>query len=176
MIFPLFGLAVALKAVIHLPQQLRHFLVAEGMSVSAQFVGQRPGAFTGPAQRRLRIATRQGLNQRFQQLWQFGVLLDQRTAPTSRATDAFGWQGWALQFPDTFHDSDPREAAGPADQRHPAIADLRRFGGGQHSPRAFVKVRPEIAQLPPYIPQRYHAPKDAMARLSCKCYLLTAPN
>jgi hypothetical protein len=62
---PFLGLPVALQAVIHLPQQLRHFFVADGVSAAGQFVRQGSGAFAGPAQRRFGVSPRQRLDQGF---------------------------------------------------------------------------------------------------------------
>ena len=56
MIVSLLGLAIALKAVVHSTQQLRHFLMADLVFAVRQFIGQGAGAFAGPSQRRLRIA------------------------------------------------------------------------------------------------------------------------
>ena len=102
-------------------------------------------------------------------------LADQRMASAPGAADTFDRQSRRVQFADALHDGDPRKAAGPADQGHPAIANLRRFGGGQHSPGPLVKVRPEMLQLPAHISKRYHALMDNITPLSCKGYLLTTP-
>ncbi len=122
MVVPFLGLPVALQAVIHLPQQLRHLFVADGVSLAGQFVRQRPGALAGPAQRRLRIAPRQRLDQGLQQRGQLGIMPDQRMPSAARTADAFRGQGGRIQFLNALHDGDPGQPAGPADQRHSAVA------------------------------------------------------
>ncbi len=176
MLIPLLGLPVALQTVIHLSKQLPRLCVANAVSSSGQFVRQCPCALTGPTQRRFRITPRQRFHQGFQQRGQLGIVLDQRMPSAAHVADALQRQGGRIQFLNAFHDGDTRQSAGTADQRHPAVAQLRGFGGGQHPSRSFIKMRPETLQFPPHCLQQYHGRKNSITLRSCKCYLFPLPN
>jgi hypothetical protein len=78
MILPLLGLAVALQSVATLPQELGDFGVADRVAPGRQFRRQRAGALAGPAQGRLRVAARGGLDQAVQGGRQAGIAGRQR--------------------------------------------------------------------------------------------------
>ena len=60
------GLAIPLQAVVELMQQFGHQRMAHLMPAAPQFFGQPAHALAGPAQRRLRVATRARLHQLLQ--------------------------------------------------------------------------------------------------------------
>src|SRR5260370_16997066 len=84
----LLGLSVALEAVVEPVQQLCDLRVADRMVMPSQFVRDRPGALTHPAQRRFRIAPRLVLDHRFQGLQEAGGRDGHGFAPTALPTDA----------------------------------------------------------------------------------------
>jgi hypothetical protein len=74
MIVTLFGLAVTLQAVPFFSQELGDFGVADLVMSSRQLRGKRAGTLAGPAQRRLRVAARGGLNHAVQGRCQAGII------------------------------------------------------------------------------------------------------
>jgi hypothetical protein len=119
MIVPLLGLAVALQAVATLPQQLGDFGVADRVAPSRQFRRQRAGALAGPAQRRLRVATRSGFDQAVQRGRQAGVVRCQRVSSAALVANPARDQRRGLQFLNALGQRDARKAAGAADREMP---------------------------------------------------------
>ena len=81
------GLAHRLKAVPHLLQESVDRSLADGMAFPFQFFGQSGGAFAGPAERRHRIAPRDGIDEGIKIPQKRVVLFDQFLAPASRCPD-----------------------------------------------------------------------------------------
>jgi hypothetical protein len=61
MVFPFFGLAVALQTVALIAQDLGYFAMADGMPAPGQGIGNGACALARPTQRRFRIASRLGI-------------------------------------------------------------------------------------------------------------------
>ena len=153
MIVPLLGLPIPLQAVVHLPQQLGHLLMADRMVLRRQFCRQGPRALARPAQRRFRVAAGQGLDQRFEAPRQVGIALHEgRPAPTWAPYPARRKRG-LLEFLHALHDRDARQSTGSTYGRYAAMAKLTSLGGRKQSPRSLVKVRPQERHLAP-APQR----------------------
>ena len=81
------GLARRLQAVVELCQQVAEGALADPMSLVRQFLDQPRRALAGPAQRRLRIATRCRFNERIQIPQQRRVQIRQPLAPTALSTN-----------------------------------------------------------------------------------------
>src|SRR6266540_1847286 len=87
MIAPFFGLAVALQAVAILPEELGDFGMADWMAPGCQFRCKRASALAGPAQWRLRVAARCGLDHAVQRGRQAGIVGCQCVSSAALATD-----------------------------------------------------------------------------------------
>ncbi len=90
MVVALFGLPVALKAVIEVVQQLSDLHVADRMVMPGQFLRNRSRALTAPAQRRFRVAPRLVLDHGVQRIQELRVGHRNRFATRSRAADPAG--------------------------------------------------------------------------------------
>ena len=130
MIVPLLGLAVALQAVATLPQQLGDFGVAHRVMSGRQFRRQRAGALAGPAQGRLRVAARRGLNHAIQGGRQAGIVGRQRVSSAALVANPARGQWRGLQFLHALGQRDPRQATGAAYPRNAAITQFYSFTGG----------------------------------------------
>ena len=101
MIAPFLGLAIALQAIAVLPQELGDFGVADRVASGRQFRRQRAGALAGPAQRRLRVATRCGLDHTVQRGRQAGIVGRQRMSAATLVANPASGQRRGLQFLNT---------------------------------------------------------------------------
>src|SRR6516164_5021546 len=101
MVFPLFGLAVALQTVGQTMQNLGHFGMANRMLAPGQGIGDGARTLAGPAQRRFRIASRLLIDHRLQPIYQLGVGLGNRLAPCPRTADTTGPCHTGFDFSDS---------------------------------------------------------------------------
>ena len=90
MVVSFLGLAVGLQAVPQVVQQGGDGLVAHGMALAAQFLGQFPGALGGPAQGRLRIAAGGRFDQGLQGGEEGRVVVFDEMPAAARGPNSFG--------------------------------------------------------------------------------------
>ena len=147
MIAPFLGLAVALQAVAVLPQELGDFGVTDRVAPGRQFRRKRAGALAGPAQRRLRVATRRRLDHAVQRGRQAGIVGCQRVSSAALATNPARGQRRGLQLLNTLDQRDARQAAGAADPRNAAIAQFHGLAGSHQAAGMFVQMRPHASKV-----------------------------
>jgi hypothetical protein len=111
------SLARTLQAVVHVVQQLADLLRTDLMTHCAKLVGELPDALARPAQRRLRVPARHGLDERVQVRHQRRVFLGQRLAAGAWTPDSLltrGLLGGAsldvLQLPNAVPDALAQDA------------------------------------------------------------------
>ena len=138
-------LPVPLQAVVRVQQQLGHRTRTDRMVLPRQLVGQTAGTLTCPAQRRLGITTRRGLDQGFQCSHQPGVGLCQRHPTAAESSHASGLGHAFLfrqrQFTETCCDGRTRHTSGLSHRRNPTPAQFTRFRCCPLPPQAFVHLR-----------------------------------
>src|SRR6478672_7282846 len=133
-------LAIGLKAVAHIIEQLADQRAADLMTLRLKLLRQPAHALARPEQRRLRIAARGRLNQRAEIRKQRRILRNMPLAPTTAAPNA-------IQFarPRQFSQATPNRArSNPRRHRHrrdPAIARGRCLRRRNHTPTALVQER-----------------------------------
>jgi hypothetical protein len=139
----LFGLAIALQAIVQVVKNLRDLHMADRMVLLAQFLGDGPRTFANPSQRRLRIAARLLINQPFQRLHQTRIGLGDGFAARSGPPDTADQRlAPSLDFANTSADRLARQATRAPHHRNPSVAQTHRFSRSHDAPRALVQMRP----------------------------------
>ena len=118
MVFPFFGLAVALQTVALIVENLGYFGMADGMPAPGQGSGNGARIFAGLTQRRLGIASRLGIDHRLQPRHQFGIGVGNRLAAASRPADTTFPRHPGFNFLNSFTDCLAEQAARPIDETH----------------------------------------------------------
>src|SRR5579864_1127422 len=122
MVLALFGLPIALEAVVQVVQQLRHFRVTDRIVLPPQRGRNHPRALAGPPQGRLGIAPGIGIDERFEGLEELRAGDRHAFASPTRPPDAAGGQRYpGLEFADALADRFAREAARATDERDAAV-------------------------------------------------------
>ena len=142
------GFAVGLKAVAGFVQKRGNRPPADRVAHPRQFLGQPPGALAGPAQRRLRIATRRRFDQRLQRCKQLRIVLGQqvvahRQAGGSASPRATAAKAGRSSSAKPGGDRRPRQPCGSRHRRDAALAKAPRFRGRPLSPHPFIHLRPQ---------------------------------
>src|SRR6266571_3428406 len=105
---PLDGLAVRLKAVVKIVEQLANKLMRNLMALTPQLPRELAHTLASPTQGRLRIATCGRLHQSLQIGHQGGILLDCSLPSSSRLADVLVAASWAGRFTQLLHSSSDR--------------------------------------------------------------------
>ena len=154
------GLAVALQAVASLPQELGDFGVVDRVVPGRQFRRKRAGALAGPAQGRLRVAARRGLDHAVQGGRQAGIVGRQRVSSAALVANPARSQGRGLQFLNALGQRDTRQATGAADPRNAAITQFHGLAGGNQPAGVFVQMRPHASKVLGELRIGVHAHRD----------------
>jgi hypothetical protein len=129
----LLGLLGALQRVALLTKQPPHGVIRDLKSLRAKRVGKLPGGLGGPAQRRLRVATRVRVDQGVQRGQQARLALCQPLGPTTGAAHPAVRVGRVVQF---VHAGVHRRAGQSPDAGHARAAAVARRPGGRAGQRA----------------------------------------
>ncbi len=144
MIGSLARLAVGLKRIVELMQQLADEGAADRMAHVAQPLAELAQALAGPQQRRLRVATGRGLDQGAQVLDQAGIARHLRSAASAGPADALRVDRLAAaQFGERATDRAARQPGRSGHRRDAAMPRGERLGGGKSAPPALIEHRIE---------------------------------
>ena len=167
------------QAVLLLMQQLGHQRMAHLMPAAAQFFGQPAHALAGPAQRRLRVATRARLHQLFQIPQQGRILgLSLLAAPAWTANGDLATRpllGRLLELRQTRADGASRHAACTRHQRDPSASQRGAFRRRPQAPHTLVEPRLELPEALSYLALAGHSTILGRKCFKCYGYLLTDP-
>jgi hypothetical protein len=123
-------------------QQLSHHAMAGLMAKPAEFFGQFAHTLACPTQRRLGIATGDGINQTFQVCLQGGIFVDRLLAPPTGAAYPAHPHTWRLvQFLDPLNDRPPRYTSLTRDFRCSSKADRHALAGRDEPSHTLVEKR-----------------------------------
>ena len=159
---PFLGLAVALEAVVQFVKKLRHFRMADRVTLQPQFLRNGPRAHANPPQRRLRVATRLLIDHLFQTFHQ--VRIGNRNwfpagAGTANATGR--WRDTFCDLPDTLRNRLPRQSTGTTHETYSPIAQSHRFTGRHDTPCPFVQEWPNGMEFLSQLGKSAHAEKHS---------------
>ena len=132
----------------HIREKLGNFGVTDVMLLPNQPFCQIPRALACPAQRRFRVATGLRINQKFQRIYQAGVVLCDLSAPCSRLSHSPGRGDLSrLDFLDPFADRLARQTTGSAHARNTTVSKKTGLVGGQQPSCPLVQKRPHTGKL-----------------------------
>ena len=170
-------LAITLQAIAHPMQQSPYQSAACGISELGQFQRQPSRALAGPAQRRLRIAARERLDQTLQLFRKVGLMLDTGFAPTSGPANSAAGQNVARRdLTQSDEDRTPRNPCRACHQRDAAVSMRTGFRGGPDAPCMLVETRGKRSELLPNCSFESHAIIIIDPGLSCNSYFVAGPN
>ena len=157
------------------------------MPLARQLLGEAARALARPAQGRLGIAPRHGLDQVLEGGKQRRIRLRQPLATAARTAHARGLRralpSRLIELAQARRDRDAREPRGARDRRHAAPAQLARFRRRPLPPHALVHLRAQGPVLPPNprdslrIPHASASPaRSSPVKNNRTAYLCALPN
>ena len=119
------------------------------MARRAQGVSELTGRLRRPTQRRLRIASALGIDERLQRAHQARVEINRPFSPTTGATRALGNHrfGRLRQLRQRLLHRRTRNTRRPGSHRHPTSTQRLGLRPHHQTPLAFVQMRPQIGEL-----------------------------
>ena len=150
MVIAFLRLPIALQPVVLVVQEGGQCHMADRMVVRGQLRRQGPRALTDPAQRRLGVPPRIGIDQPVHGREQARIARRDRPAACARTTDPTDPGRRAIgNLGDAPRNGVPRQAAGSVHEGHATIPQTQRFVGRHQASRVLIEQSPDRGELLP---------------------------